>query len=187
MRYLHMAVFIAAMLSVRMAMADGTLTASAGKYTVALTTDPTPPMAGPVQVTLTVQDGGSPVSGAIVTLHANMEDRSLPTDVATTAGAQSGQYVATLNLSKPGEWDLTPNIQSMAGMAMAGDGKATFSVTILPAPGGAATTLAMPPAPPAHHSGMLWPLLLVLFIIIGAVIAMVVVRGRGRQYSTQKS
>lgn len=161
-----------------LAFAAAPQTAKAGKFTVALTTHPAPPTVGENHVTLTVSDGKKPVTGADVSLHLDMVGMSMPADVKATPGSEEGQYVATANLSMEGEWKLTATVNAMAGMTMAGDGKATFTVTAQQPAGG--RTPANEPAPSTNLAGLPWPLILGAVVVVGIVVV-IIVHGRPKQ------
>lgn len=160
-------------------------TAKAGKYAVTLAVHPEQPVVGDNHITVTVKDGEKPVKGADVSLHIDMVGMSMPADVKATPGSDAGQYVATVNLGMEGQWKLTVAVNAMAGMAMEGDGKATFTVTAQKAAESSAATPTMPsspaPAQPATPAGLLWPLILGGIVVVGIVIVIVAARGRSKQ------
>ena len=191
---LSSAIFALALCS-GMVLAATTHTAKAGKYSVDLAY--TAPLAvGEIPITLTVKDGGKPVNGAGVALHLDMVGMSMPVDVKTTPGKGDGQYAATVNLAMAGQWTLTANVEGMAGMAMAGDGKAGFTLTV-PASGvgtnpSPATQQPAPTArsedpptgyrqtlPTAPPAGLPIPLILGALAVIGVIVGVALARSRG--------
>jgi hypothetical protein len=176
MRTLSIVAVLALLAFAGAAFAAGTQTATAGKYTVELATKPSPPAVGENQVIVTVTDGGKPVKDAAVAIHSDMAGMSMPADVEATPGDGAGQYKATVDLGMEGKWTLAVKVQQMAGMAMAGDGVATFTVTAAgaaPAPGPAGA-----PAQPRQQSGP--PLLLIIgAVVVGIVAAVAFSRKRG--------
>lgn len=175
MKHLMIALTLALVLFASAAFATATQTAKAGKYTVEFATQPSPPTVGDNQVTLTVTDDGKPVTRAGVSLHLDMVGMSMPADVKASPGTQDGQYVATVNLSMEGQWKIAADVQGMAGMAMDGDGKATFTVTT---GGASAPNTPTQPAPPAN---LPWPLIIGAVAVVGIVVVIVIVRGRPKE------
>lgn len=175
MKYIMLTAMIAVTMLANMAFAAQTPTAKAGKYTVTLTTQPASPTVGDNHVTLTVKDGDKPVNGAGVSLHVDMVGMSMPADVKAAPGTSDGQYVATVPLGMAGQWKLNVNIQGMAGMAMEGDGTASFTVTAQQAsagnsaPGASANTPAQP-ASPAAPASLPWPLIIGGVAVVGVVV-----------------
>ena len=106
----------------------GPLSARAGKFSLELSTVPSPPKSGSNTLTVSVTDAGKPVSGAAVSIHVDMVGMSMPADFQATPGGTPGQYIAAVNLGMAGKWKLTVAVQQMAGMKMAGDGEAQFLV-----------------------------------------------------------
>lgn len=195
MKTLMIAMTIVLAIFTSVAFAAGTQTAKAGKYTVEFTTQPAPPTVGENHVTITVKDADKPVEGAGVSLHIDMVGMSMPAEVKSTAGTQPGEYLAVANLAMKGEWKITAEVQGMAGMAMDGDGKATFTVTVAEAAEGG-TPGAMPmgnmpmgnmpmgntpmePAAPVAPAPAEFPWLWVIIaaIIAGIVLVVVITRG----------
>lgn len=167
------------------AFAADTSTAKAGRYTVELATQPSPPAAGQNHITLTVKDGDRPVTGAGVSLHVDMVGMSMPSEVKAAPGEQDGQYVAVVNLGMEGQWKIAVDVQGMAGMAMGGDGKATFTLTAHTPPRrtGQTPTPGVPTQPPAP-ARLPWPVITGGVVALGIVVVLVVVRGRKRQIPT---
>jgi len=166
--------------------AAGMPTAKAGKYTVALATHPAAPTVGETKVTFTVTDAGKPVSGADVSVHIDMVGMSMPADVPATPGTAAGQYVATVNFSMAGQWKVIATVHAMAGMTMDGDGTAAFTITAQQVAGASTATPPLPssvptsPATPAQ-ADLPWSLIIGGVILLGIVIVVVVVRGRGKK------
>lgn len=127
MRRALMATFVVAVVATAAASA-APLTAQAGRFNLQLSTVPDPPVAGSNTLTITITDGGKPLSGAGVSLHVDMTTMPMPSDFAAAPGGRPGEYVATVNLSMAGQWQLTVSVQQMAGMKMAGDGEAHFLI-----------------------------------------------------------
>lgn len=175
MKYVLMALVLVATLFTSAAFAASTQTAQAGKYTVEFAPQPAPPIVGKNQVTFTVKDGDKPVTGAGVSLHVDMVGMSMPADVTVSPGTKDGQYVATVNFSMAGQWTLAAAVQGMAGMAMDGDGTATFTVMA----GGAMAPSA--PTHPATPASLPWPLIIGGVAVVGIVVVIVMVRGRSKQ------
>jgi len=148
-------------------------TGTAGQYTVTMMTHPQPPVVGKNQLMLTITDGGAPLKGASVTAHIDMKGMSMPADVEATPGARDGEYLANVDFGMAGTWKVTVAVQQMAGMAMAGDGKTTFTVTTAAgASSSPSTPMAAPSAPtaPASQQGVPLP-----WIILGGVVVVVLV------------
>jgi hypothetical protein len=184
MKYFLIALALVATLFTSVACAADGQTAKAGKYAVALTTQPAAPTVGENHVTFSVKDGDKPVTGAGVSVHVEMADHSMPADVKATPGTQDGQYVATVNLGMAGQWSLTADVQGMAGMAMQGDGKATFSVTAQQVGTDSASAPATSPTiptQPATPASLPWPLIIGVVAVVGIVVVVVIVRGRAKQ------
>lgn len=188
MKYSIVIVTLLIALCASMAFAAQTKPVKAGKYTVEFAIQPTPPTVGKDQITITVKDGEKPLTGAEVSLHLDMVGMSMPLDAKTTPGTQDGQYVATVDLTMAGAWTLDVNVQAMAGMAMDGDGKASFTINVEHA---AASTTATPvapgtptaPAEPASTS-LFWPIIIAALAVIGIIIIIVIVKSRAKGSSS---
>lgn len=122
-------VIVAAMLfGGSLAQAAGPVTARAGKYTVELSSQPSPPTVGENLLVITVKDGEKPLTGAGVDVHVDMTSMPMPADAKAAPGRVEGQYGATVNLSMAGTWKVDIVVAQMAGMAMDGDGTAHFII-----------------------------------------------------------
>ena len=122
-------------------LAHAAVTARAGKYTVAITAQPAVPASGDNLFVLTVTDGGQPLTGAAVAVHADMTSMSMPVDAVAAPGRTPGEYGATVPLAMAGAWTLDVAVHQMAGMTMDGDGTAHFLVKT----GSGITTVTQPP------------------------------------------
>ena len=108
--------------------AAGPVSAPAGKYTVELSTEPSPPISGDNTAIILISEGQKPAASLAVSLHWDMTTMPMPADSKAAPGGGEGQYRAPLKLSMAGQWKLEITVAQMAGMAMAGDGKATFMI-----------------------------------------------------------
>jgi len=100
----------------------------AGKFTVALSSQPSPPVVGNNLLVITVKDGDKPLTGAGVDVHIDMTNMPMPADAKATPGAGAGVYAAPLNFSMAGSWTVDVSVEQMAGMKMGSDGVAHFLV-----------------------------------------------------------
>jgi hypothetical protein len=176
MRFLGLAL-LALVLVAGLALAAEPQTGTAGDYTVTLTTNPSPPVVGDNELTVTVMKDGKPVAGAGVALHLDMTEMAMPSDVEAKAGANKGEYLARVNLGMAGEWKVTAKVQQMAGMDMAGDGEAQFTLMVPAAGGVVPVTMPgnIPPAAPVQGSaGSSW--LVIGLVIVALVVVIVIVR-----------
>ncbi|HEY3378933.1 MAG TPA: efflux RND transporter periplasmic adaptor subunit [Armatimonadota bacterium] len=128
MRYYGLFLVAALLLSSSLAFAAGPPSAKAGKYTVELSSQPSPPVVGANLLVITVKDGETPVAGAGVAVHVDMTSMPMPADVKAAPGTKDGEYGATVNLGMAGTWQVDVAVQQMAGMKMDGDGAAHFVV-----------------------------------------------------------
>ncbi len=103
-------------------------TAKAGKFTVELSSQPSPPSVGENLLIINIKDGDKPVTGAGVDVHIDMTTMPMPADAKAAPGRKDGEYGATVNLSMAGQWKVEITIQQMAGMKMDGDGGAQFII-----------------------------------------------------------
>jgi hypothetical protein len=109
------------------AMADGgtiRLSEQAGNYQIAVFTSPTPLRAGPVDVSMLIQDAATrkPVSEVQVTITAKRRDRPnlLIRRPATIEAATNKLFrAATFELPEPGSWDIDVSIDGPLGKAQA--------------------------------------------------------------------
>lgn len=128
MRYCWLFIVLASLLCTSLAFAAAPATARAGKYTVELSSQPSPPVVGQNLLVITVKDGDKLVTGYGVDLHIDMTTMSMPMDIKATPGTKDGEYGANVNLSMAGSWKVAISVQQMAGMKMAGDGVANFMI-----------------------------------------------------------
>jgi hypothetical protein len=109
------------------AIADGgavRLLERVGNYQIAVFTAPTPLRAGPVDVSVLVQNADShePISGAQVTIKATQQDEPEVTvsHLATTDAATNKLFqAAILDLSAAGRWELEVSVDGSLGTAQA--------------------------------------------------------------------
>jgi len=120
------AVLLAILILTGQALVAAPVAGQAGRFTVQVTTDPSPPREGTNLFGITVLDGGKPLSGAGVTVHVDMVDMPMPADFQAAPAAAPGQYQAEVNLAMAGKWRVDVAVREMAGMKMAGDGTARF-------------------------------------------------------------
>jgi RND family efflux transporter MFP subunit len=104
------------------------VTAKAGKFTVELVSNPSPPTVGENLLVLAIKDGDKPLAGADVDVHIDMTTMPMPADAKATPGREDGQYGATVNFSMAGPWKVDVAVAQMTGMKMDGDGTAHFLV-----------------------------------------------------------
>lgn len=128
MRYLWLLLLTTIVFSTGMAYAAAPVIAKAGKYSVTLSSQPSPAVVGENLMIITVKDGEKPVTGAGVDVHIDMTSMPMPADAKATPGRTDGEYGATVNLSMAGSWKIDIAVQQMAGMKMAGDGTAHFLI-----------------------------------------------------------
>jgi RND family efflux transporter MFP subunit len=126
MRYHWLFLIAALLLSSNMAFASNPASARAGKYTVVLSSQPSPPVVGNNILVVMVTVGGKPVSGLGVVLHIDMTNMPMPMDVTANPGAKEGEYGAVVPLAMAGTWKVDATVHQMAGMTMEGDGTAHF-------------------------------------------------------------
>jgi hypothetical protein len=80
---------------------------ASGNFTLSLTTDPNPPEAGPVTITVEVKDAqGSPVEGASVSLTSGMVGMSHGGMRGQLEDAGGGQYQGSGSFGMRGSWRL---------------------------------------------------------------------------------
>jgi hypothetical protein len=109
------------------AMADGgavRLFERVGNYQIAVFTAPTPLRAGPVDISVLVQNAGNheSISGAQVTIKATQQDKPDVTvsHLATTDAATNKLFqAAILDLSAAGRWELEVSVDGPLGTAQA--------------------------------------------------------------------
>ncbi|MHB0935661.1 MAG: efflux RND transporter periplasmic adaptor subunit [Armatimonadota bacterium] len=116
------------LLTTSLVWAGESVVGTAGKFRVELSSQPSPPSVGENLLIIKVFDGDKPLSGAGVDVHLDMTSMPMPADTKATAGANPGEYGATVDFSMAGEWTVEVVVQQMAGMKMDGDGTAHFLV-----------------------------------------------------------
>jgi len=121
-------VVIMMVLAGSIALAANTASTSAGKYTVEITSQPSPPVMGENLLILTIRDGDKPLAGAGVDVHIDMTTMPMPADAQASPGRNPGEYGAVVNLSMEGTWKVDVAVRQMAGMKMDGDGDAHFLI-----------------------------------------------------------
>jgi hypothetical protein len=161
-----------------LALAAESQTGTAGSFTVTLAANPSTPVVGENELTVSLTKDGKPVVGAGVDLHLDMTTMAMPSDVTAKAGAKDGEYLARANLGMAGEWKVTVKVQQMAGMDMAGDGQTDFTLTVAGAEGSTASPPPLPQAPPAPSSPASGqtPWLVIGAGILGLLVVILVVR-----------
>ena len=155
------------LLLARAAGAADEVTARAGKFAVAATCQPSPPIAGDNLLVMRITAGGRPATGVGVSVHLDMVGMSMPADVQATPGANPGEYVVALKLSMEGQWTATVAAQQMPGMKMAGDGEARFLLETGQGLRAAGGSRRLP-----------WPALIGAALVIALLVAAVALRGR---------
>jgi len=128
MRYVCLILIAVIMCFANPAAAVGPVTALAGKYSVAVASEPSPPVTGENILIISVKDGANALTNAAVAVHIDMTSMPMPADANATPGQNAGEYGATVNFSMAGVWKVDVSVQQMAGMKMAGDGVAHFVV-----------------------------------------------------------
>jgi membrane fusion protein, copper/silver efflux system len=101
-------------------------------FTIALSTDPSPPRVGQNRILVQVTDeSGQMVPSVNLTLTSAMSMPGMPlTSTPMQQLRKNGLYEAGINLGMAGQWDLTVTVQRQSGPSI----RATFSVT--PSAGG---------------------------------------------------
>ncbi len=79
-------------------------TDSVPEISLAWTTSPAPPAVGPVTLTLTLEEGTTPVAGAEVRLEGTMTHPGMAPVSSTAKEASPGSYEARMDLSMAGDW-----------------------------------------------------------------------------------
>ncbi|MHB9133346.1 MAG: FixH family protein [Armatimonadota bacterium] len=153
------------------------MTGTAGKYTVQLITS-SPLKVGENILTLMIKDGEKPATDTGVAVHLDMVGMSMPADAKVEPVRTPGGYQAKVNLSMEGQWKITVKVQQMAGMDMAGDGKADFILTV--GKSAAATTPApvAPSVPAPADTTFPWGWVAGGLVVVGLIGVMVALRGR---------
>lgn len=112
---LPLAAALAALLHAAPGVGDGGLVrlhAGAGPYTVTVFSQPTPLRAGPVDLSVLVQerDGGTPRLDAQVTLRLRQGDALLDVPATRAAATNKLLYAALFTLPAPGPWEVTVTV-----------------------------------------------------------------------------
>jgi hypothetical protein len=94
----------------------------AGGYQIAVFTAPTPLRAGPVDVSVLVQDGtsGEPIPEVRVTIHLRQDDESLAYPATGEAATNKLFRAAQLDLPRPGRWAARIAVEGPCGSAEVG-------------------------------------------------------------------
>lgn len=93
--------------------ADYQITKKAGQYSLDVRFDRNPPIVGKNTVTATITDGaGKSVTDAVVTFNYSMPPMPgmPPMNYKTSAALKGQRYVATLDLSMSGSWNIVVRI-----------------------------------------------------------------------------
>jgi hypothetical protein len=85
---------------------------------VAWNVTPEPPRVGPVQVSLTLTEGGQPVADAEVRLEGNMSHPGMAPVFSETSEVAPGRYEAPLDLTMAGDWFLLAQITLRDGRSL---------------------------------------------------------------------
>ena len=163
-------IMVALLLATLCSMASAELTGKAGKYTVTVNSTPTSLVAGDNNLTITVKDGGKPVEGGGVSIHADMTSMSMPADFKAKPGKEPGEYTSTVTLGMEGEWKITIKVQQMDGMTMDGDGQADFTVNAVKSKETVPPPYTPPPGIPIQPTPDYTP-----YIVGGAVFLLIIV------------
>jgi hypothetical protein len=86
--------------------------------TLALTVDPDPPVVGPAMVTVTLSDGGQPITGADVELEGNMSHAGMVPVLATAREVAPGRYEAALDFTMAGDWFILVDVVLADGRSL---------------------------------------------------------------------
>ena len=112
-----------------LARADGgavRLRQRAGGYQIAVFTSPTPFRAGPVDVSVLVQDAATeecvPEAQVAVYLKATADGRALECPATTAAATNRLFHAAVFELPEPGRWDVEVAVEGPHGRALLGFG-----------------------------------------------------------------
>jgi YtkA-like len=80
---------------------------------------PQPPRVGPALFTLRLKDrNGQPISGAHITLEADMAHPGMAPVLGETAAVGPGRYQGTLNLNMGGDWVVLAHIRLPDGQTL---------------------------------------------------------------------
>lgn len=90
----------------------------APEVAVAWNVTPDPPRVGPVQVSLTLTEGGEPVGNAEVRLEGNMSHPGMAPVFGDAREVAPGRYQAPLDLTMAGDWFLLAQITLRDGRAL---------------------------------------------------------------------
>lgn len=109
------------------------LSAPAGPWHITVFTSPTPLRAGPVDLSVFVQDGtGAAVLDAVVDVHLRVDDGDAPAIATTATRAQATNkllYAALFDVPAPGTWTVDVTVR-----APSGSGSVSFTVAVEPPP-----------------------------------------------------
>lgn len=84
------------------------LPGDAGKLSFAVVFSPDPPVAGPVEATLSLQDAdGAPVEDAVVTIAPYMPAHAHGASDVEISGGAAGNYATGWSFAMPGTWEIT--------------------------------------------------------------------------------
>ena len=80
---------------------------AAGEFRIECKVEPQPPRVGAVNVQIALTDSHhAPVSGAQITLEADMSHPGMRPQFQKVSAGQDGSYYAKLNFDMPGDWTL---------------------------------------------------------------------------------
>ena len=88
------------------------------EITVAWNVAPDPPRVGPVQVSLTLTEGGQPVGDADVRLEGNMSHPGMEPVFSDAREVAPGRYEAPLDLTMAGDWFVLAQITLRDGRSL---------------------------------------------------------------------
>ncbi len=96
-------------------------TVEAGSYSVTLTVNPNPPritQSATLSIQVLLRASRQPVSNAHVTLESNMETMDMGTDHENAQSQGDGMYVARVQFSMSGPWQVQVNIAEPGGQSV---------------------------------------------------------------------
>lgn len=88
------------------------------EITVAWNVAPDPPRVGPIQVSLTLTEGGQPVANAEVRLEGNMSHPGMKPVFGDAREVAPGRYEAPLDLTMAGDWFVMARITLRDGRSL---------------------------------------------------------------------
>lgn len=95
-----------------LAMGCGPATSNAPELTFALALDPSPPVVGDANITLTVANAdGTPLRGADVRLEGNMNHAGMKPSFADLEEVAPGKYAGALDFTMGGDWFILATVQ----------------------------------------------------------------------------